>query len=68
MKRMLIIKTFVVHFGSYLVLRLLYDRLVWGYIDIRQKSLLELFLIPLGLTLLFWLSARLMNIRITKGR
>lgn len=51
---------------SYAFIRLVYDRFVFGYIDLRRKSLLEIVIIPVGLTILFWLSKKLMKFRITQ--
>ncbi|QTA89954.1 hypothetical protein [Desulfonema magnum] len=68
MKIRLGIKTFVVLFVSYLIIRILYDRIVFGYFDLRVWALLELLVIPAGLTLLFLTLGRIVRLHVSHGQ
>jgi hypothetical protein len=65
MKIRLGVKTFVVLFVSYLIMRILYDRIAFGYIDLRVWALLELLVIPAGLTLLFLTVGRIVRLHVS---
>jgi len=60
------IKTYCVLFISYVIIRILYDRCILGYLDLRVWSLLELIIIPFGLTILLFIMAKFMKITITE--
>ncbi|KPA13044.1 membrane protein [Candidatus Magnetomorum sp. HK-1] len=60
----LIFKTYIALLLSYLIARIMYDRIIFGYLDLRVWALLELVIIPIALTVLFWLTSRIMNVSI----
>ena len=60
------IKTYFVLSISYVIIRILYDRCILGYLDLRVWSLLELIIIPFGLTILLFVIGKFMKITITE--
>ena len=53
MKRFLLIWFFL--FISYLAIKLSFNLLYFGWIDLRWSALLELLILPLGQSIAFWL-------------
>jgi hypothetical protein len=60
------IKTYFVLLISYFIIRILYDRCILGYLDLRVLSLLELIIIPFGLTIFLFVMGKFMKITITE--
>jgi len=58
------VKIFFTLFLSFFILKILYNRLIFGCLDLRRGALWELLFMPLALTACLWLGSRLMRIRI----
>jgi len=59
-------KSLVTLFLSYFFLKILYNRLVFGCLDLRRGALLELVVMPVALTCCLWLGARFMKFTICR--
>jgi len=60
----LFLKTYFSLMISYFIIRIAYDRIIFGYLDLRVWSLLELIIIPVGLTIMFFVISKVMKIRV----
>ena len=45
-------------FITFLAMKIVFNLLVYGWIDLRQGAILEVLVLPLGQSLLFWFAYR----------